>query len=41
MHRHELVVDILSESVGGPFLLAIQRNEIEFTKRMITVSPVM
>jgi hypothetical protein len=32
MHRHELAVDVLSESVGGLFLLAIQRSEIGFAK---------
>ena len=30
MHRHELVVGVLSESVGGSFLFAIQFRKAEF-----------
>ena len=37
MHRHELVVDVLGESVGCPFLLAIQRSEIEFVNGVAVI----
>lgn len=37
MYRHELVVDVLSESVGSLFLLAIQRSEIEFVNRAAVI----
>ena len=37
MHRHELVVDILRESVGHPFCFAILSCEIKFLDRMTIV----
>jgi hypothetical protein len=36
MHRPELVVDALNESVGGPFLLTIQRSEVENGDETVT-----
>jgi hypothetical protein len=37
MHRHELVVEVLSESVDGPFLLTIQRSEVEFVNGVAVI----